>query len=93
MLGLLLGGTAAMAQTAPAADVKVTAPAAAPAAAATAASTLKRLNIRGDRPLVIELLKDKQAAVRPPAGAFRIWVQQLLNPLATEEVYWELQKL
>ena len=31
--GLLLGGTAAMAQTAPAADVKVTAPAAAPAAA------------------------------------------------------------
>ncbi|PUE57117.1 ammonia channel protein [Limnohabitans sp. Rim8] len=36
--GLLLGGTAAMAQTAPAADVKVTAPAAAPAAAATAAT-------------------------------------------------------
>ena len=35
--GLLLGGTAAMAQTAPAADVKVTAPAAAPAAAAPAA--------------------------------------------------------
>jgi Amt family ammonium transporter len=35
--GLLLGGTAAMAQTAPTADVKVTAPAAAPAAAATAA--------------------------------------------------------
>jgi len=36
--GLLLGSTAAMAQTAPAADVKVTAPAAAPAAAATAAT-------------------------------------------------------
>jgi len=35
--GLLLGGTAAMAQTAPAADAKVTAPAAAPAAAAPAA--------------------------------------------------------
>jgi Amt family ammonium transporter len=34
--GLLLGGTAAMAQTAPAADTKVTAPAAAPAAAAPA---------------------------------------------------------
>jgi Amt family ammonium transporter len=34
--GLLLGGTAAMAQTAPAADAKVTAPAAAPAAAAPA---------------------------------------------------------
>jgi Amt family ammonium transporter len=35
--GLLLGGAAAMAQTAPAADAKVTAPAAAPAAAAPAA--------------------------------------------------------
>jgi Amt family ammonium transporter len=34
--GLLLGGTAAMAQTAPAADVKVTAPAAAPTAAPAA---------------------------------------------------------
>ena len=34
--GLLLGGTAAMAQAAPAADTKVTAPAAAPAAAAPA---------------------------------------------------------
>jgi Amt family ammonium transporter len=34
--GLLLGGTAAMAQTAPAADVKVTVPAAAPAAAPAA---------------------------------------------------------
>jgi hypothetical protein len=57
-------------------------------AAATAGSTLKRLNIRGDRPLVIELLSDKQEAVRPPAGAFRVWVQHLLNPLAPEEVGW-----
>jgi Amt family ammonium transporter len=45
--GLLLGGTAAMAQTAPAADVKVTAPAAAPAAAAAVAAPVAVPN-KGD---------------------------------------------
>jgi len=44
---LLLGGTAAMAQTAPAADVKVTAPAAAPAAAAAVAAPVAVPN-KGD---------------------------------------------
>ncbi len=45
--GLLLGGTAAMAQTAPTADVKVTAPAAAPAAAAAVAAPVAVPN-KGD---------------------------------------------
>jgi Amt family ammonium transporter len=46
--GLLLGGTAAMAQTAPAADVKVTAPAAAPAAAAAEAAAPVAVPNKGD---------------------------------------------
>ncbi|WP_310610381.1 ammonium transporter [Limnohabitans sp.] len=47
-LGLLLGGTAAMAQTAPTADVKVTAPAAAPAAAAAAVAAPVAVPNKGD---------------------------------------------
>ncbi|MFM2426588.1 MAG: putative ammonia permease [Pseudomonadota bacterium] len=46
--GLLLGGTAAMAQTAPAADVKVTAPAAAPAAATAEAAAPVAVPNKGD---------------------------------------------
>ena len=46
--GLLLGGTAAMAQTAPAADVKVTAPAAAPAAATAEAAAPAAVPNKGD---------------------------------------------
>jgi len=46
--GLLLGGTAAMAQTAPAADVKVTAPAAAPAAAPAEAAAPVAVPNKGD---------------------------------------------
>ncbi len=46
--GLLLGGTAAMAQTAPAADVKVTAPAAAPAAATAAVAAPVAVPNKGD---------------------------------------------
>ncbi len=46
--GLLLGGTAAMAQTAPAADVKVTAPAAAPAAATAQAAAPVAVPNKGD---------------------------------------------
>lgn len=47
-------------------------------------NTLKRLGLRGERGLVIELLKDSQSKVRPPVGAFRVWVQELLNPGAKE---------
>ncbi|WP_310628440.1 ammonium transporter [Limnohabitans sp.] len=47
-LGLLLGGTAAMAQTAPTADVKVTAPAAAPAAAEAAVAAPVAVPNKGD---------------------------------------------
>ena len=46
--GLLLGGTAAMAQTAPTADVKVTAPAAAPAAATAEAAAPVAVPNKGD---------------------------------------------
>jgi Amt family ammonium transporter len=46
--GLLLGGTAAMAQAAPAADVKVTAPAAAPAAATAEAAAPVAVPNKGD---------------------------------------------
>ena len=46
--GLLLGGTAAMAHTAPAADVKVTAPAAAPAAATAEAAAPVAVPNKGD---------------------------------------------
>ena len=46
--GLLLGGTAAMAQSAPAADVKVTAPAAAPAAATAEAAAPVAVPNKGD---------------------------------------------
>jgi Amt family ammonium transporter len=46
--GLLLGGTAAMAQTAPAADVKVTAPAAAPAAATAETAAPVAVPNKGD---------------------------------------------
>jgi ammonium transporter, Amt family len=46
--GLLLGGTVAMAQTAPAADVKVTAPAAAPAAATAEAAAPVAVPNKGD---------------------------------------------
>jgi len=46
--GLLLGGTVVMAQTAPAADVKVTAPAAAPAAAAAAVAAPVAVPNKGD---------------------------------------------
>jgi Amt family ammonium transporter len=46
--GLLLGGTAAMAQTAPATDVKVTAPAAAPAAATAEAAAPVAVPNKGD---------------------------------------------
>lgn len=53
-------------------------------AAANPSTMLKRLCLRGERGLVVELLKDCQARVRPPAGAFRVWVQELLNPGAKE---------
>ena len=46
--------------------------------------TLKKLGLRGERGLVVELLKDSQARTRPPVGAFRVWVQELLNPGAAE---------
>ncbi len=46
--------------------------------------TLKKLGLRGERGLVVELLKDSQARTRPPVGAFRVWVQELLNPGAIE---------
>ena len=47
-------------------------------------SSLKKLGLRGERGLVVELLSDVQDKVRPPAGAFRVWVQELLNPGAVE---------
>lgn len=46
--------------------------------------TLKKAGLRWERGLVVELLKDTQARTRPPAGAFRVWVQELLNPGAKE---------
>ncbi len=50
--------------------------------------SLKRLGLSKDgakdRHLVVESLRDVQAKVRPPAGAFRVWAQQLLNPGAEE---------
>ena len=49
--------------------------------------TLKKLGLRGERGLVVELLKDSQARTRPPAGAFRVWVQELLNPGAAEVLF------
>ena len=49
--------------------------------------TLKKLGLRGERGLVVELLKDCQARTRPPAGAFRVWVQELLNPGAAEVLF------
>ena len=51
---------------------------------AAAGSSLKKLGLRWERGLVVELLPDVQSKVRPPAGAFRVWVQQLLNPGAPE---------
>lgn len=47
-------------------------------------ATLKKLCLRGERGLVVELLQDSQARTRPPVGAFRVWVQELLNPGAAE---------
>lgn len=55
-----------------------------PAAALNPNNTLKKLGLRGERGLVIELLGDSQGRVRPPAGSFRVWVQELLNPGAKE---------
>ncbi len=49
-----------------------------------AIGSLKRLGLSRDRNLVVEVLSDVQSKVRPPAGAFRVWVQQLLNPGADE---------
>jgi hypothetical protein len=51
--------------------------------ATSAVGSLKRLQLK-DRNLVVELLSDVQSRVRPPGGAFRVWVQQLLNPGADE---------
>ena len=42
--------------------------------------TLKKLGIRAERGLVIELLPQPQSLMRPPSGAFRVWVQLLQNP-------------
>ena len=54
------------------------------AAGSGGANSLKKLGLRGERGLVVELLKDSQVKVRPPAGAFRVWTQELLNPGAVE---------
>jgi hypothetical protein len=58
-------------------------PAAAAQPAAAPVNTLRKFGIRPERGLVVELLSDAQAKVRPPTGAFRVWVQQLLNPGAS----------
>ena len=68
---------------------KPVAPSTAPKASAANPSTcgsvtLKKAGLRGERGLVVELLRDSQAKTRPPAGAFRVWVQELLNPGAAE---------
>lgn len=49
-------------------------------------STLRRLNLRGSKPLVVELLPNSQKVMRPPCGAFRVWAQQLMNPGEAAEV-------
>eukprot|EP01034_Spumella_vulgaris_P022855 gene22855-29029_t len=54
-----------------------------PKGGVSAVGSLKRLQLK-DRNLVVEMLTDVQARVRPSAGAFRVWVQQLLNPGADE---------
>eukprot|EP01038_Epipyxis_sp_PR26KG_P009755 gene9755-13124_t len=50
-------------------------------------SMLKKLNIKNsEKSLVIEVLSDVQKKVRPgTVGAFRIWVQRLLNPGQADE--------
>jgi len=72
----------------PAATTASATPSVAKAAAAVpntcGSVTLKKAGLRGERGLVVELLKDSQARTRPPAGAFRVWVQELLNPGAKE---------
>jgi hypothetical protein len=41
---------------------------------------------RSETAIVIELLSDSQEALRPPNGAIRVWVQQLMNPEEVNEV-------
>lgn len=49
--------------------------------------TVKKLNLVGEKKVVLEMLEDKQQRVRPQtAGACRIWVQKLANPENSIEV-------
>jgi hypothetical protein len=42
--------------------------------------SLKRLHLRGQNPLVIEILDDVQNKIKKTNGSFKVWVQKLLNP-------------
>ena len=49
--------------------------------------SLKKLNLIGEKRIVIEILEDRQQKVRPQAsGAFRVWAQRLANPENSIEV-------
>ena len=49
--------------------------------------TVKKLNLVGEKKVVLEMLEDKQQRVRPQtAGACRIWAQKLANPENSIEV-------
>lgn len=50
-------------------------------------TSLKKLNLVGEKKIVIEMLDDRQQKVRPQAsGAFRVWAQRLDNPENSIEV-------
>ena len=49
--------------------------------------SLKKLNLIGEKKIVIEMLEDRQQKVRPQAsGAFKVWAQRLENPENSIEV-------
>lgn len=56
-----------------------------PVSAVNTTKTLRKLSIKGQRPLVIQLL---EAPPQPlAAGVLRLWAQRRLNPLADEVNY------
>jgi hypothetical protein len=54
--------------------------------APTHASVLKKLQLKGDVKLVVQILEQSQDKVRPHPGVFRIWAQRLVNPDTHDEV-------
>jgi len=54
---------------------------------------IKLLGFSQDDRLVVQALPSIQSAIRPSPGSFRVYVQRLLNPSRSAEVFIILQKI